>query len=383
MGTLRVFCWRLQALCLFVGACFAQHLLPKVYVYDLPKGLTDDVIHGLYQQDWLKAVSYEYEADLWLHWQILNSPARTYEPDSAQLFYIPVLPTRLLHLTLSPEVGWLEAANKSGEYLWEALSIVKQQPYWAKANGRDHFLAMTADAARCVHLTALPRSVWGDISIVHHLGDLVMRGNGWPCYDPELDILLPGFLPESAAPATSVFGSERNTNVLFRFGTTGHEATHEYHSRLVRSEVRTHFESKAWSIPQSDWSKRSINDTLHDMSHSIFCVCPPGVVAHTSRFWKALRRGCIPVTFFRAYDLPFSDVIDYQAAIVNVQPDNIHTMSSVLAAILSNPAKLASLQQNVERIQRILMWESDSFSSRSGIVQLFWNALSSRTQQMY
>ena len=106
-----------------------------------------------------------------------------------------------------------------------------------------------------------------------------------------------------------------------------------------------------------------------------------GVVAHTSRFWRSLRRGCIPVTFFRAYELPFADAIDYSTATVNIQPDNIATMSSVLTDILNNPAKLLSLQQNVEKVQNMIVWEGQGYNS--SVQQLFWDALSRRSEKMY
>ena len=159
----------------------------------------------------------------------------------------------------------------------------------------------------------------------------------------------------------------------------GPTAGHKYHSRLIRSELRKQFEQSL--VPLADWTARSVNDTLQDMTNAIFCVCPPGVVAHTSRFWRSLRRGCIPVTFFRAYELPFADAIDYSTATVNIQPDNIATMSSVLTDILNNPAKLLSLQQNVEKVQNMIVWEGQGYNS--SVQQLFWDALSRRSEKMY
>ena len=59
---------------------------------------------------------------------------------------------------------------------------------------------MTADSARCAHLRALPRSLWGDLSVIMHLGDLVFREEGIPCFDPDADILLPAFNPQQREP---------------------------------------------------------------------------------------------------------------------------------------------------------------------------------------
>ena len=203
------------------------------------------------------------------------------------------------------------------------------------------------------------------------MGDLCKREFGYPCYDPSKDILLPGYLPQSTAPATPVF-QDRQISVLYRFSSSGHTAESKYHSRLIRTELL--HEHELHPIPLSDWALRSVNDTLHDMTNSTFCVAPPGVVAHTSRFWKALRRGCIPVTFFRAFDLPFSSAIDYQAATVNIQPDNVQSMSSVLTSILSNPDKLLSLQLNVEKIQKMIVWWDEQ--SIAGVEHLFWDQIS-------
>lgn len=361
------------------GSCIAQSGHPSVYVYELPANLSDEVIHGVYQESWLYTAGYDFEADLWLHQQVTQSPARTWDPSEAQLFYIPILPTRFLHMTMSESVHWDEAVNKSGEYIREALAVVQQQPYWAIRNGRDHFFALTADYARCIHLNTLPRSVWGDISIVQHLGDLVLRQGGWPCYDPDADILLPTLLPQHVVPLTPVFGKERKISVLYRFGVTSPTSKFTYHTRVIRSELHSQHLHNA--IPLSDWSLHNMNETLQDMTNSLFCVCPPGVVAHTSRFWKALRRGCIPVTFFRGYDLPFAGAIDYSAATVNISPDNINTMSSILIDILGDPVKLLSLQRNVERIQQLFVWESQQ--QTSALEDLFWDEMSKRSASMY
>lgn len=363
----------------WLSLCSAQKSLVSVYVYELPANLTDGVINGHYQERWLNVNSYEWEADLWLHWQITQSPARTWDPAAADLFYIPILPTRLLHQSLSPKCSWYPAVNKSAEYIREALTIVQQQPYWAKYNGRDHFFCVTADEARCASLTMLPRTLWGDISIVHHTGDVVMRQHGRPCYDPDTDILLPGNMAQDTMPIVPAVGRNRTISVLYAFGTTGNSANHKYHSRLIKPELRKQFE--AAPIASARWLERSINVTLQDMANSIFCVCPPGIVANTSRFWKAIRRGCIPVTFFRGFDLPFASAIDYGSAIVNIQPDNLDNLPVILTNILNNPDELLALQKSVDHIQSFFLPEPDVHSV--GTAHMFWQELARRSAHLY
>ena len=365
-----------QAVLLIRYICLVQVVLVtaqqalRVYVYELPRNLTQDVLAAHYQQQWLSG-AYEYEADLWIYDKMVNGPWRVKDPAAANLFFIPVLPTRFLHQSLSPTTGWQEALQFSGQYLREALEHVQIQPFWSRNNGRDHFVTMTADSGRCTHLRWLPRSLWGELSVIMHLGDLVMREEGIPCFDPDVDVLLPAYNPLEQEPLADVYSQERNVTVLYRFGVSGPTASHPYHTRLIRPELRKHFEASP--LPGADWSASSISDTLVDMAHSIFCVCPPGVVAHTSRFWRALRRGCIPVTFFRAYQLPFSGTIDYSSATVNIQPDNIHTLHNVLAGILHDKERLRALQQQVQTLQQMLVWEYES-----GISQLLQDELLKR-----
>ena len=62
-----------------------------------------------------------------------------------------------------------------------------------------------------------------------------------------------------------------------------------------------------------------------DMAAAAFCVCPPGATQDSTRMWRALLKGCIPVTFFRANDVPFARHlgINYSDFMVNLQPDDV------------------------------------------------------------
>ena len=35
------------------------------------------------------------------------------------------------------------------------------------------------------------------------------------------------------------------------------------------------------------------------MARSLFCVCAPGATQDTTRLFKAILKGCLPITFFR------------------------------------------------------------------------------------
>ena len=46
-------------------------------------------------------------------------------------------------------------------------------------------------------------------------------------------------------------------------------------------------------------------ETLADMARSVFCATPPGQTQDSIRVFRAIIKGCIPVTFYRGNDRPF------------------------------------------------------------------------------
>ena len=62
--------------------------------------------------------------------------------------------------------------------------------------------------------------------------------------------------------------------------------------------------------------------------------------------WRALALGCIPVTFFRAAELPFARRLglDYSQFVVNVQPDDYRSLQARCSPASRDP----SLRKHVE-----------------------------------
>ena len=70
---------------------------------------------------------------------------------------------------------------------------------------------------------------------------------------------------------------------------------------------------------------------------------------------QSLLSGCIPVTFFREHDNPWSSHLDYAQFSINIDPARIHALQPTLEAVLQNKAALTQLQHNVARVQVCLM----------------------------
>ena len=352
--------------------------IPKIYVYPLPGNETAELIDYQWASGWLQDIEHQYQGDIQVYNFLINSPWRTYNPDEATLFYIPILPTRLLHQEMDLGANWDQAAHKSGEYIETTLNYVRQHPYWERFNGRDHFTMLADDMGRCYHFKYLEPVIWGDMFTIQNHGDLVQRdyiNHSWPCYDPEKDILLPVHTPLNTIGLADVFGHKRPITLLYRFGNSESTAANPYHGIHVRNELI--LQHKQAPVPGSDWSVKSVNETMNDMANSVFCVCPPGVSAFTGRFWYAIRRGCIPVTFFRAYALPFQDLgIDFNSFTVNIQPNNIKDLSSRLGLLQQKKEDVQRLQKNLERVQRLFIWD------HAGVFSLLSKAIQKRNDDI-
>ena len=99
-------------------------------------------------------------------------------------------------------------------------------------------------------------------------------------------------------------------------------------------------------------------ETEADMATSTFCVCAPGATQDTTRLFKAILKGCIPVTFFRANELPFARFlgVPYEDFVLNIQPDDYHRLNDRVTAIMESPARLRRMQEALQAHQRHFTW---------------------------
>jgi len=95
------------------------------------------------------------------------------------------------------------------------------------------------------------------------------------------------------------------------------------------------------------------------MAYSVFCAAPPGQTQDSVRVFRAIIKGCIPVTFYRGNDRPFERhlKVPWDSFSVNMQPDDFDRMNMVLQSILDNPKWLESLQSALAAVQRQFVWD--------------------------
>ncbi|CAI5532039.1 unnamed protein product [Closterium sp. Naga37s-1] len=165
-----------------------------------------------------------------------------------------------------------------------------------------------------------------------------------PCYMPDRDIVVPPFIG-GQIPMVSPFTGNRTMRAIFRFSPRqNHKAPLVHQGHYLRPELlRMYGRSriKGWSF-----TARGEKQTNKEWQLGVFCICPPGHSQWTSRPFKALISGCIPVTFFRDHDNPWDDELDYSSFSINIDPDDIASLRSRLET-----APVEQLQRGVERVQ--------------------------------
>jgi hypothetical protein len=75
-----------------------------------------------------------------------------------------------------------------------------------------------------------------------------------------------------------------------------------------------------------------VQETLADMARSVFCATPPGQTQDSVRVFRAIIKGCIPVTMYRGNDHPFERhlLLPWDSFSVNLQPDDYDQINRVL-----------------------------------------------------
>ncbi|KAK9819148.1 hypothetical protein WJX81_000453 [Elliptochloris bilobata] len=347
----------------------------------------------------------QYDYDVKLHEHFLRSRLRTRDPAAATLFFVPVYLGRLFNwywqrpqcdeedaprppMCREEQVTdfwgqlWLGAGNATADAVRAAMAHVRRLPHWNRTNGADHFTVFSYDRGRCEMAASLTAEELGDSFAIQSYGDLAARSvpstptwvreesfngsgynwggpNGWHCVRPDADIIVPMYAPYTRADLVSPFAAPRNISALLRFEVVPGDGKYliANHGHRLRHELL-----KSWAaapLPGSEVGMQDLARTEVDMRSAIFCVCPPGSTQDSTRVWRALTLGCIPVTFFRATELPFARRLglDYSQFVVNVQPDDYRGLQARLAALLGKPEQVRALQEGVRRHQVRFLWD--------------------------
>ena len=167
-------------------------------------------------------------------------------------------------------------------------------------------------------------------------------------FRPQRDVSIPEiFLPVGKLGPPREYTkppSKRSILAFFAGGAHGH----------IRKVLLTHWKEKDDEVQVHEYltqrNKKNTNLYFELMGQSKFCLCPSGHEVASPRVVTAIQLGCVPVTISDNYSLPFSDVLDWSKFSVDIPPEKIPEIKTILKAISSR--RYLTMQRRVMQIQR-------------------------------
>ncbi|KAG2424862.1 hypothetical protein HYH02_015125 [Chlamydomonas schloesseri] len=336
---------------------------PLIYVYDLPPAYNSRMLQ--YRNDrgmctWrafglgnhTETFAWTYGLEVLMHEMMLQSAHRTFDPEAADFFYVPVYGSCFIFpLHCYADGPWWYAP--SGPRVMHVTNMMlevrdwirKHFPYWDRRGGRDHIWLMTHDEGACYAPTEIYKSSiflthWGRRDADHKSNTAFtpdnytqeyvhpMQENGWlhlieghPCYTPEKDLLVPALkLPHHFSDSPLLFHPPRQRHILLYLrGDVGKHRLPNY-SRGIRQRLY-----KLWK--EHDW-KQKYNVLIGDgsdvpggysehLASAKFCVVAPGD-GWSARLEDAVLHGCVPVIVMDNVSAVFEEQLDFSSFSIRV-----------------------------------------------------------------
>ncbi|CAD5335609.1 unnamed protein product [Arabidopsis thaliana] len=239
----------------------------------------------------------QFVTEIIFHNRILNHRCRTLDPESATAFYIPFY-----------------AGLAVGQYLWSNYAAadrdrhckmmtqwVKNQPYWNRSNGWDHFITMgriTWDFRRSKD------EDWGSNCIyipgMRNITRLLIERNSWDHFD--VGVPYPtGFHPRSDSDVVNWqdFVRNRRRETLFCFaGAPRAGIVNDFRGLLLRHCEESRGKCRTVDCTVGKCSNGS-SAILETFLGSDFCLQPRGDSFTRRSIFDCMLAGSIPVFFWR------------------------------------------------------------------------------------
>ncbi|XP_050387862.1 xyloglucan galactosyltransferase XLT2 [Argentina anserina] len=300
----------------------------RVFVYDLPKGLNQEILHNCDNLNpWssrcdalandgfgqpatgIAGVVPESLAPAWywtdqfvseviFHNRIMHHKCRVMSPENATAFYIPFYVGLAVGKYLWSNTSTAQDRDRHCEMM---LNWIREQPYYKRSDGWDHFITMgriTWDFRRSKDPD------WGSSCIykpgMRNITRLLIERNPWDYFD--VGVPYPtGFHPRTDADVTEwqSFVRGRNRSKLFCFAGAKRS--------LIRNDFRglllSHCQSESDSCRVVDCSgSKCSNGTsaiLETFLDSDFCLQPRGDSFTRRSIFDCMVAGSIPVFFWK------------------------------------------------------------------------------------
>ncbi|KAK5778045.1 xyloglucan galactosyltransferase XLT2 [Gossypium arboreum] len=296
----------------------------------------------------------QFAMEVIYHNRVLSHECRTMEPDSATAFYIPFYAGLAVGKYL-----WLGYSSKDRDrYCEMMLEWIKDQPYWNRSDGWDHFMTMgriTWDFRRSKN------EDWGSSCIympgLRNITRLLIERNPWDYFD--VGVPYPtGFHPRSDSDIVQWqnFVRNRRRKTLFCFAGAPRAAI----KNDFRGLLLDHCNNASGSCKAVDCTgSRCSNGTsviLQTFLDSDFCLQPRGDSFTRRSVFDCMIAGSIPVFFWhRTAYLQYQWFLpdDPKSYSVFIHRDLIKNGTSSIKTVLQSYSKQELNQMREKVIQYI------------------------------
>ncbi|CAM9220616.1 unnamed protein product, partial [Hapterophycus canaliculatus] len=273
-----------------------------VYVYeDIPELDHSDLVE-CYQENSRVAPWQDEQADMaqdmgeiWLHRSVLAHPWRVFDPEEADIFFVPIYP--ILSINRCRGLTHYNRMTTAVKYL------IRSSLFFNRFGGADHVVICAwwncRTALDPTHRMLLRRTVVG-------INERLVGWTRWGC-GSDRTLTVP-YTASSVLTTSDKIGGLPASDRDITFFFVGTERSRQERTNL---DVVMNISETSLILlggDEENWGMNSTEYAAH-MSRSRFCFCPQGDTESSRRIFDALAAGCIPiVTETGVAVLPFVEV---------------------------------------------------------------------------
>eukprot|EP00257_Ricinus_communis_P008322 XP_002525728.2 probable glycosyltransferase At5g03795 [Ricinus communis] len=325
----------------------------KIYVY--PHRQNDPFANVLLPVDFEPGGNYASES--YFKKVLMKSHFITKDPTKADLFFLPFSIARLRH---DPRIGVEGIQDFIRAYVY---NISQKYPYWNRTGGTDHFYV----ACHSIGRTAMEKAEEVKFNAIQVVCSSSYYLSG---YIAHKDASLPQVWPRQGDPP-NLASSERQKLAFF--------------AGSINSPVRERL-LQVWRNDSEIYVHYGRLNTSYadELLGSKFCLHVKGFEVNTARIADSLYYGCVPIIIANHYDLPFTDILNWESFSVVVATLDILYLKKILQGVSSD--RYVMLQSNVLKVRKHFQWhfppvDYDAFHMvmyelwlRRSSVRVLWHA---------
>jgi len=290
--------------------------IPKIYVYDDPdvdwsylSRCYEEAHDGLLPEMDEDGEHAQNMGEIWIHRAMLSHPRRVYDPEEANMFYIP------LYIAVSSDVEPMAGSlicngETHHERLTRALDYLEHKSiYFKRLGGADHFLTCTwwrcgpamGNRARVV----LSRSVLA-------INESPPAQNDWAQWECMNRVVTVPYVASSKLTCSGVnHHSKLERNIPFYFAGRSRGRVERDNLSIIQENIP----ASSIGVTSWDWTDGP-NAYADHITNSKYCLCPRGDTQSSRRLYDAIAAGCIPVMSKSQVEqgsVPFNNQLAYDS----------------------------------------------------------------------